>query len=1524
MKRTIAWFATNHVAANLLMGFAVLAGVAALFRIPVVLYPDVDFPIIAITVPYLGAAPAEVESGVCLRVEEELDGVAGIKLVRSTSEEGYCAVQVELFNDADTRAVLGEVENRINAIDTFPEDVETPIARLLTVASLVAEVAITGPTDERALKELGRQVRDDIVALPGITHASVANTRAYEVSVEVSEAALLRNQLTFDDVAAAVRRGSVDLPGGSIRTNQGEVLLRTSGQAYWGHELQNLVVNARSDGTRVLLKDVAEVVDGFVDERQRLIFNGKPAALVQVARVGSQDLREISDTVRRFVEESAPRYPDGVELTLWNDESVLLKDRLGALLSTGVQGMLLVLILLTVFLRPHLALWVTAGIPIAFLGAIFLLYALGFSIDAISLVGFILALGMLVDDAVVVGENVYVAHRGGAGQLAGAIEGAQEVLVPVTFGVLTTAVAFVPLVLVAGPLGAIIAVMAATVLCCLAFSLIECQWVLPAHLGHRPARMPLGEFGMTFLVVVAVASFAITRDLRSGMATMLVAGALVVASHRLGLLGRLGVAFARFQLRCEAALDWFVAGPFRTAVLLALRARHMTLAIAFVSLATTVGLTSSGHLPFSFMPPAPGDRIVAELTMPHGVNEALTSQAIAKLVEAGQRVEERLQAEHGVEVVRHVMHAIGSQPNAGAAARLRGEKPPGGSHVGEVILQLAPSAERPVTTDEVANLWRAQHGGSVAGGGQLEFKTDRVDTGSDIEIRVLADDLDDLRSVSQAIRRELAEYPGVSDIQDSALMGKQEIRLSITPAGEALGVTLADLGRQVRQAYYGEEAQRIQRGRDDVRVMVRYPADQRQSLASLYALRIRTPGGGEVPFATVADVEVGRGSAAIMRVAGRRAVDVKASVDVGVASANTVVADLESGFLQDMAAAYPGVSYSVVTAERQREVADSLLPMFLMAMFGIYALLAIPLRSYSQPLIIMTVLPFAFVGAVWGTAFMGLLGGERGLSMPSVFGIVAACGVVINSTLVLLHGVNRFRAAGDSFHDALVNAAIWRFRPILITTVTTFAGLTPLMFSVNEATQPLSPMATALAYGVLVSSVAALFVVPALWLVLHDVGSGAKKVTDLVGDLMGGAPRLSTWMARYPYVQESLSAQEFTDLELPDDLDLDPETARIARQGLVRLYYEREFGTGEMREQLGAIADKTPMIDDFVGEARMWAEMRTFQLGVQMSRGVITPSEAARPLSDILDTCLAALLNAARTEFSRDNGEMPDGRMALVALGALGRREFATGSPLKLLFVYDPGTPSTVLGMAPPDWYAQLLQLFVRLVRDFSPEGILYEPTPMETLAATSEAALSMVRLEEHLDGAPTLSDLRLLTHARVVSAEGDLGERFEALRQGTLSGDFPSEAMDQTAAERSRLAKADPWDVEHGPGGLKDVELAAELIQLLHGPRVREVLVCGLVPTFEAAVEHGLLGEEAARELRDAATLWQNLDGFFRMTCAASFDPESASPAQKATIAEICGVDRFDFLPGLVRETEARVARRVEEIVAGIGVHGR
>ena len=1095
MNRIVAWFATNHVAANLLMGLAILAGFASLTLIPVKLYPDVDLPIITVTVEYLGAAPEEVESGVCTRIEEHLEGLDGIKELRAIASEGVCTVQVELFFDADRQRALGEVENRVNAIDTFPEETEKPVVELAVMTDLVLEIAVTGPTDERALKELGRRVRDDIRSLPGVTHTTISNERPYEISVEVSETSLSRNKLTFDDIAAALRKRSVDIPGGSMRTDEGEILLRTRGQAYVGRELEKLLITTRADGTRVLLKDVANVVDGFADTFQGLVFDGQPAALIRVARVGNQDAREISTTVKRFLEGAASRYPEGVELTIWKDESTRLSVRLGALLDSGAQGLLLILILLALFLRPHLALWVAIGIPIAFMGAIFFIYVFGYSMDATSVMGFILALGLLVDDAVVVGESVYVSQRRGVGPLAGAIEGVQRVLVPVTFGVLTTMVAFVPLLFAVGAIGVMLGVIAGTVICCVAFSLIECLLVLPAHLGHRVARMPFGEFGVILLAVMVIAAFVVAPDLRFGAALAVLAVALVWASHLAGFLGRLTDRFVRAQVLFESGLDWLIEKVFRRFAVAALRNRALTLAFGFAALVTAPAIIYGGHVPYSFIIPTKGDAIVARLTMPLGSSEAATAEVVARLADSAHTVERRLSEEYEDPVVMHVMESIGAHPSPGGRIGFALERT--GGHLGGVTMQLTPGETRDITTDEVAALWRAANG-RLASDIKLAFITDRIAWDPDIDIQVSGDDTESLAAVVAAIRRELSGYPGVHQINDSVQTGKQELQLKVTPAGEALGISLEDLGRQVRQAFYGEEVQRVQRGLDDVRILVRYTESARRSLDSLYALRVRTPAGGEVPFGTVADASLGRGLADIERRDGARSVSVTAAVDPRVSTAEAILGQLDSGFLERTVAAYPGVTYALASEEEQSEMGASVGPLFVMALLVIYALLAIPLKSYTQPLIIMSVLPFAFVGAVWGHALLKPFGVVVGFSLTSIFGVVAACGVVVNATLVLIHGVNRFRASGDSMPEALVNAAVSRFRPILITSVTTMSGLTPLMLTQSVQAKSMVPMAISLGFGVLVSSAAALVLVPAFWLLLHDVSQRAKRVGDRV------------------------------------------------------------------------------------------------------------------------------------------------------------------------------------------------------------------------------------------------------------------------------------------------------------------------------------------------------------------------------------------------------------------------------------------
>lgn len=1088
MNGAISWFANNHVAANLLLGLIVIAGLLALPGMPQKSFPDIDINVISVTVPYLGAAPEEVEQGVCIRIEEELDGIEGIKEIRSTANEGMCSVQVELFEDTDISRSLDDIKNRVDAINTFPEETEKPIITLVTRKRSVMDIAITGPTDERTLKVLGQQVRDDIAALPNVTQVVLSNTRPYEISIEVSERSLRRNGLTFSQVAEAVRAGSLDLPGGSIKTSAGEILLRTKGQAYSGEEFARLVITTRADGTRLYLKDVARVIDGFADTDQLLRFDGKPAAIIRVSRVGNQDIVDITEAVSKYLESAKSRLPEGVELTVWNDNSKLLRDRLDTLLSSARQGFLMVLILLALFLRPRLAFWVSAGVPVAFLGALFLSSTMGMSIDGISLFGFILVLGILVDDAIVVGENVYSTQGTGTSLLTGSIIGTQQVSVPVIFGVLTTVAAFMPFLFAPGMMGQIFSVIATIVMCCLAFSLIESQLVLPAHLGHVNIKSESAEIGLLMIPVIGIILLELAWDVRSYVALCIATACSLIALHLAGITNPIAGRLIRLQSAFAQGAAQLINTRFRDLVTIAIAYRYITISLASVALLSSIGILASGRLPFSFFPPLESDQVVAKLTMPLGTPASITNQSVLHLEKIALKVADQL-AEDSPDAppVTHILAAVGNHPSSstGGGPGLPGVAASGG-HLGEVTLQLTPGQTRDIETRDVAKLWR-EASGPIADAVELKFNTSLFTVGNAINIQLEGDNIDDLRVVAAALRKKLAEYPGVLDITDSFRSGKQELKLRILPSGEALGLSLSALARQVRQAFYGEEVQRIQRGRDDVRVMVRYTEQERRSLSSLSSMRIRTPDGSEVPFATVAEADLGRGFSSIKRSDRRRVVNVIADVDRTQITANEVIADLRAGAMAQIMREFPRVTYGLEGEQREQgEAMASLVPMFGIALFVIYALLAIPLKSYSQPFIIMSVIPFALVGAIWGHIIMKAFGLVSGLAMMSVMGFIAASGVVVNSSLVLVHNINARRDSGQSVYDAVLQAAVSRCRPIVLTSLTTFVGLTPLMFNRSVQAQFLVPMAISLAFGVLFSTVVTLLVVPSGYIILED------------------------------------------------------------------------------------------------------------------------------------------------------------------------------------------------------------------------------------------------------------------------------------------------------------------------------------------------------------------------------------------------------------------------------------------------------
>ena len=1053
VNRAIAWLARNPVAANLLMVAIVVSGLMAATTITQEVFPELELDRISVQVPYLGAAPEEVESAVVVRIEEAIQNIDGIKEIVSTAAEGSATVVAEVELGTDPQRVIDEITNSVQAITTFPAETERPIIRQLVARSQVIDIAISGDTDAATLKAVAELVRDGVAALPDVSQVEIGSAPPYEISIEVSEAALRRHGLTFDQVADAVRRSSLDLPGGSVRTERGEILLRTVGQAYRGSEYERLMLWTRPDGSRLVLGDVATVVDGFAETDQQARFDERPAVTVSVYRAGEQSALEVAAAVRGYVERAGSWLPEGITLTIWQDQSVVLTDRLAIMLNNGAAGFLLVFVVLTLFLELRLAFWVSLGIPLSFLGALAVMPSADVTINMVSCFAFILVLGIVVDDAIMVGENVYRHQEGNRDGARGAVAGAQEIGKPVVCAVLTTAVAFLPLLFVPGGFGKIFRVVPLVVIPCLLASLLESLGILPAHLAH------------------------VRR-------------------------GRAGV-WRRFQQRFAGGLAWLVRNGYEPFLGLALRWRYATAAVGVASLILSGGAALGGWTGFRFFPSIENEYMTASVTLPLGTPVETTAASVAKFEAGAARLRARLADESGIDYFRHMATTIGDQPvqgRGGGRLGVAGTTAAVGGHLGEITIELAPTELRSYGSEQLGTLWREETG-PVPEAVAIDLYTSLLSPGEDVDVQLSGADLERLRAAADAIKRRLQAYAGVYAIADSFRTGKEEVRLGIRPAAEALGLRLRDLGRQVRQAFYGEEAQRIQRGRDDVRVMVRYPRDERRSLADVDNMRVRTPDGGEVPFGHVAVVEPSRGFASIRRVDRNRAVNVTASVDPQVSSATAVIRDLRQRILPEVLAEFPGVFYSFRGAQAaQEEAVDALRTGFLLSLVLIFALLAIPLGSYVQPFIIMGAIPFGLVGAFWGHLVMGL-----DVTIMSLFGFVALTGVVVNDSLVMVDFINRERtrhgasgatanlAAGDpqrvdsGLEQAIRRAGSHRFRPILLTSLTTFAGLVPLMFDRSMQAAFFVPMAVSLAFGVLFATFITLLLVPIAYSILDDL-----------------------------------------------------------------------------------------------------------------------------------------------------------------------------------------------------------------------------------------------------------------------------------------------------------------------------------------------------------------------------------------------------------------------------------------------------
>ena len=1025
----IAWFARNDVAANLLLITIVLLGLyTALDRMAVEIFPSSDPDVISVSVALRGATPEDAELGIAVRIEEALEGLEGVEQIISRAAEGSSRTTIEVDADYDPREILDEVKSRVDAINTFPIESERPVIRLAQRQYGVISVVIAGAFAEDEIRMYAERVRDDLLREPEISLARLRLVREYQIAIEVSQDRLRDFQISIADVAVAVRSSSLDDSAGNLRTRGGDILIRSKGQAYRKNEFENIVVKTNEDGSIIRVADVARVVDGFQEDAIDATFNGLPAAAIQIDRTGAQSALQISEVVRAYVERKQTSLPVGMQLTYWDDDAQQLKNRLGVLFSSGFYGGLLVLGLLALFLRPAIAFWVFIGVPVSFLGAVALMPVIGLSLNLMSVFGFIVVLGIVVDDAIVTGESVYQRLQKGESGIDAAINGTHDVAVPVTFGVLTTMVAFLPLAFIEGRFGTILGPIAFVVLAVLLFSLIESKFVLPAHLKMLSLADEKGEPN----------------------------------------------ALQRAQRRFANGFERAVIRVYRPLLEKAIRARYTVLIGFCGTLFIVVALIMSGWTRFSFFPSVVFESVTASLAMPVGTPFDVTDRQVKRMLAVAQDMQAKYtDADAGQSMIKHVLATTGSQFNDR------------GAHLGRVQFELIAPEKRTIEIDvnELINEWRREIG-EVPGAESVTFRSGSFRFGDPVNVQLSGNSLETLSLVSERIKTHLTEYPTVYEIADSLSDGKEELRIDVKPQGYVLGLTRSDIIGQVGQAYKGFQAQRIQRGRDDIRVLIRFPRTERASFDRLQDMLIRTPTGSQVPLTQVAEITPGVGPSSINRVDGFRTVNVTAEVEKTKTNMTLLQRDIRA-FVDELLLQYPGISYKMEgEAREQRESFSSLQLGLMLALFAIYCMLALPLKSYTQPLLVMSVIPFGVIGAVLGHWLMGFT-----LSMMSLLGMLALTGVVVNDSLVLVHNVNQQLRAGNSRLEAVLAAGVVRFRPVMLTSLTTFFGLLPMLSEKSTTAQFLIPMGISLAFGILFATLVTLVLVPINVLIAEDIRS---------------------------------------------------------------------------------------------------------------------------------------------------------------------------------------------------------------------------------------------------------------------------------------------------------------------------------------------------------------------------------------------------------------------------------------------------
>ena len=1019
----IRWMAEHKVAANLLMIIILLSGLMGVMNIKQEVFPEFELDFIIVAVPYSGATPEEIEKSILLPIEDAVGGIDGIKKVTGTAKEGMGSFRIEILNGADKNSVFEDVKSAVERLTSLPDDAEEPQVQQPRLRREVLNITIYGDAPGRSLIEQAQIVRESLLSHPEISQVDIEQRRGFEMTVQISKSSLLQHSLTLNQVSNIIKKANLDLPGGKIKTSGGDILIRTKERRYTAAEYANIPIMSSEQGI-LRLGDIASITDGFEESDIRTLFNGQPAESIEVFRVGDQTPTDVSKAVRSRLEELKAQLPSSIEIEIVNDRSLVLQDRIDLLMKNLWLGLVLVFLTLALFLRIELAFWIMLGIPISFAGAMILMPTLDTSINMISLFAFILVLGIVVDDAIVVGENIFAHQEMDKSNAKAAIDGAKEISSPVLITILTTIAAFIPMYFIPGTTGNIFRNIPNVLIAVLLFSLAEVMFILPGHLSH------LNRIISFFLAPI-------------------------------------GKILEQPRLFLSSGMVWFSQNTYRKTLQKSIEFRYSVLALGLVFIMVCAGLSIGGHMRFTFFPTIERDRVELNAKMPFGTPASVSRKIEKKMLSSADALLLKYQSEVGKPIHDGVYSNVGR----------------GGGNNASVRVYLKPLKERGFPANEFSRKWRKSMG-EVPGIESLNIRSGwRMGSTYDIDLQMSHPDPNVLLGIVEEFKEKFSEYPGVKNIEDSTVDGKREVQLKLSPEGLTLGLSTLELTQQVRGAFQGVEVLKLLRNSDELSLKLQLPFDERRYLRDLEDLVIIAPSGERLPLSQVAELKYEQSYSAIRRINGRRIVSVRALIDSEITNTAEVVMSLKKFLLPETINQNPQLQYSFEGARRaQTNTMAGVKKGGAVALVLIFCLLALQFRSYLQPIIIMTAIPFGMVGAILGHLLLGY-----DLSIISVLGIVALTGIVVNDSLILVDFINRNREKGGTIIYAVLESGVRRFRPIVLTTLTTFFGLLPMLFETSRQARFLIPMAISLAFGILFSTLIILYLIPVLYTILEDL-----------------------------------------------------------------------------------------------------------------------------------------------------------------------------------------------------------------------------------------------------------------------------------------------------------------------------------------------------------------------------------------------------------------------------------------------------